>query len=307
MKIVITGGSGMIGKTLAIRLAASGHQVIILSRSPERVRDLPIGVKAVAWDARSAARWAPHADGADVIVNLAGASIKGEGFLPSRWSSKRKELIRQSRIDVGSAVVDAVRQAHHKPKLVLQASAVGYYGPRDAEIVTEDSAPGSDFLAEVCKAWEASTSEVENMGVRRVITRTGLVLTMQGGAFPLLVLPFRLFGGGWFGSGRQYYPWIHFEDYLAALQFLIEGKSATGVYNLTAPQPVTNREFARALGRATRRPAWLPAPAFAMRLALGEVSTVVLEGQRAVPAHLQADGFKFQHTKLEPALRDLLK
>jgi uncharacterized protein (TIGR01777 family) len=306
VKVIITGGSGLIGRALSARLAAAGHEVLILSRSPERVSGLPAGVTVAGWDARSAAGWAQHADGADAIVNLAGASIKGEGFLPSRWSARRKALIRQSRVDAGAAVVEAVRLAKVKPKLVLQASAVGYYGPCGDQLITEDSPPAADFLAEVCKVWEASTAAVEAMGVRRVITRTGLVLTMQGGAFPLLVLPFRLFGGGWFGSGRQYYPWIHFEDYLTALQFLIESGSSRGAYNLSAPQPVTNREFARTLGRVLRRPSWLPAPAFALRAALGEVSAVVLEGQRAVPAHLQAEGFQFKFPDLEPALRDLM-
>jgi uncharacterized protein (TIGR01777 family) len=144
------------------------------------------------------------------------------------------------------------------------------------------------------------------MGVRRVITRTGLPLTMQGGAFPLLVLPFRLFAGGPFGSGKQYYPWMHMQDYIAALRFLIESNTASGVYNLSAPNPTTNREFARTLGGVLRRPSWLPVPAFAMRLALGEVSTVVLDGQRVVPTRLQAEGFKFKFAELEPALRDLL-
>lgn len=307
MKVLITGGSGLIGRALAASLAADGHEVVILSRSPERVSGLPNGVRAVGWDGRSAAGWATEADGADAIVNMAGASLKGEGFLPSRWSKKRKALIRQSRADAGAAVVDAVRQAKVKPKMVLQASAVGYYGPRDEEIITEESTAGPDFLAEVCKVWEASTAEVESLGVRRVITRTGLLLTMQGGAFPLLVLPFRLFAGGPFGSGKQYYPWIHIDDYIAALRFLIESKTASGVYNVGAPNPVANREFARTLGRVLRRPSWLPAPAFAMRLALGEVSTVVLDGQRVVPARLEAEGFKFEFAELEPALRDLLR
>jgi uncharacterized protein (TIGR01777 family) len=307
MKIIITGGSGIIGRALAAGLVATGHEVVILSRSPERVNGLPSGVRALGWDARTSANWAGEADGADAIVNLAGASIKGEGFLPSRWSAKRKALIRQSRMDAGSAVVEAVRLAKKKPKVVVQASAVGYYGPHGDEAITEANQPGSDFLASVCIDWEASSAEVEALGVRRVIMRTGLPLTMQGGAFPLLVLPFRLFAGGPFGSGQQYYPWIHMDDYIAALRFLIESADASGVYNIGAPNPVTNREFARALGRVLHRPSWLPVPAFAMRLALGEVASVVLDGQRMLPARLQTEGFKFKYPELEPALRDLLK
>jgi uncharacterized protein (TIGR01777 family) len=287
-------------------MAAGGHAVTILSRSPERVSDLPANVSVAAWDGRSPAGWLQHLEGADVVVNLAGASIKGEGFLPSRWSARRKQLILNSRVDAGRAVVEAIRSAKSKPKLLVQASAVGYYGPRADELITEEAASGSDFLAEVCKQWEVSSAPVEELGLRRVVVRTGLPLTLQGGAFPLLVLPFRLFAGGWFGSGRQYYPWIHIDDYIAALKFLIEDSRSSGVYNLSAPQPVTNREFARTLARVMRRPSWLPAPGFALRLALGEVSTVVLDGQRAVPARLQQAGFAFRYPELEPALRNLL-
>jgi hypothetical protein len=308
MRVIITGGSGLIGKALTESLARDGHEVFILSRSPEGERNLPADARTVAWDGRSAQGWGQLCDGADAIVNLAGASIKGSGFLPSRWTVKRKLLIRQSRLDVGKAIVEAVRQAKQKPKLLIQASAVGYYGPRGDEPIDEQTQtpPGHDFLAGVCTDWEASTLEVEQMGVRRVIVRTGLPLTLKGGAFPLLVLPFRLFAGNWFGSGRQYYPWIHFEDYISALRFLLENPKARGVYNLTAPNPVTNREFACTLGTVMHRPVWAPVPRFALQVALGEVSTVVMDGQRAIPKRLQREGFKFNYVDLEPALRNLL-
>lgn len=306
MRVLITGGSGLLGRALAQDLGAAGYEVIVLSRTPDKVKGLPKGVRAVGWDARTAANWGVLADGAEAIVNLAGESIKGDGFLPSRWTSARKQRIRQSRLDAGAAVSEAVRQAPRKPKVVLQASAVGYYGPRGDEAVTEDQAAGDDFLAEVCSAWEESTADVEKLGVRRVVLRTGLPLTMQGGALPLLVLPFRIFAGNTFGAGQQYYPWIHIQDHVAALRFLIEDGKARGAFNISAPQPARNRDFARTLGRVLRRPVWLPTPGFAMRLAMGEVSTVVLDGQNAVPQHLQARGFKFSHPQLEPALRDLL-
>ena len=306
MNVLITGGSGLLGRRLTRHLLASGHQVTILSRKPEAVSGLPAAVTIAGWDGRTAAGWQPHADAADAIVNLAGASIKGDGFLPSRWTPKRKALILNSRVQAGQAVMEALRAAPKKPRSLLQASAVGYYGPRGAEPVTEDGAPGADFLAGVCQQWEASTHEAESLGVRRVVLRTGLPLSMQGGAMPLLVLPFRLFAGGWFGEGRQYYPWIHIDDYIAALAFLLESDKARGVFNISAPQPVPNRQFAATLGRVLRRPSWLPTPRFAMQLALGEVSTVVLDGQNAVPAALQQAGFAFKYPELEPALRDLL-
>ncbi len=307
MRVIITGGSGLIGSALAESLAGGGHEVFVLSRSPGNVKNLSGGIQGVAWDGRSARGWAALCEGADAIVHLAGASIKGDGFLPSRWTARRKQLIRQSRLDVGRAVVEAIRQAKKKPKLLLQASAVGYYGPRGDEPIDEQTLPGNDFLAGVCKEWEASTLEVEQVGTRRVIVRTGLPLTFKGGAFPLLVLPFRLFAGSWFGNGRQYYPWIHFEDHIAALRFLLESPKAQGAYNLSAPNPVPNREFARTLGAVMHRPAWAPVPRFALQLALGEVSTVVMDGQRAVPQKLLNQGYKFKFPDLKTALVDLLK
>ncbi|HRN49854.1 MAG TPA: TIGR01777 family oxidoreductase [Anaerolineales bacterium] len=307
MNVLITGGSGLIGRRLAASLATEGHQVTILSRNPERISGLPAGVQAAAWDGRGAAGWQAHADAADAIVNLAGASIKGEGFLPSRWTPKRKQLILESRVQAGQAVMEALRAAPAKPRTLLQASAVGYYGPHGSEPVAEDAPAGADFLAGVCQQWEASTQEAESLGVRRVVLRTGLPLTLEGGAFPLLVLPFRLFAGGWFGNGQQYYPWIHIEDYIAALHFLLTTERTKGIFNISAPYPQPNREFAATLGRVMRRPSWLPAPRFALELALGEVSTVVLDGQRAVPMRLLQSGFNFTYPELGPALQDLLE
>ncbi|MEX2162601.1 MAG: TIGR01777 family oxidoreductase [Anaerolineales bacterium] len=307
MRILITGGTGLIGRALAEGLAAEGHEIVILSRSPSRISGLPTGARAIAWDAKTAAGWGEFADGADAIVNLAGESLKGEGLLPTRWTAKRKQLIRQSRLDAGAAVMDAIRAAKRKPKVLLQTSAVGYYGPHGDETVTEDSPAGSDFLASVCVAWEDSTAAAEGLGVRRVVLRTGIPLTLKGGAFPSLVLPFRLFAGNTFGSGRQYYPWIHFDDYIAALRFLIAKPEARGAFNISSPNPLPNRAFARTLGRVMHRPVWAPVPRFALQLAFGEVATVVMDGQRALPSKLMQLGFKFAYSDLEPALKDLLE
>jgi hypothetical protein len=270
------------------------------------VRDLPVGARAVGWDARTAAGWGNLADGADAIVNFAGESIKGNGFLPSRWTARRRQSILQSRLDAGAAVVEAVRQARRKPKVVVQASAVGYYGPQGDEPLAEDLHSGDDFLAQVCAAWEASTVAVSELGVRQVVLRTGILLTMQDGAFPLLVLPFRLFTGNTYGSGRQVYPWIHIDDHIAATRFLIEHPRAAGAFNLTAPQPVTNREFARTLGQVMHRPVWLTVPRFALQIPFGDVAGVVMDGQRAVPQHLLETGYQFKFSALRPALEDLL-
>jgi uncharacterized protein (TIGR01777 family) len=305
MKVIITGGSGLLGRGLTANLASDGYEVIILSRSPGQVRGLPPGARAVGWDAESARGWGHQAEGAAAIVNLAGYPLDGPGFLPSRWTARRKQMIRQSRLDAGAAVVEAVQQAEKKPGVVLQSSAVGYYGPRYDERLDESAAAGDDFLAQVCVDWEASTAAVVAEGVPRAVLRTGLPLTEDGGAFPLLKLPFTLFVGGPFGDGQQYYSWLHYDDHIRAMRFLIDAR-ADGAYNLTAPNPVTNREFAQTLGRVMRRPSWLPAPAFAMKLALGEVSTVVLDGQRVLPQRLLDSGFHFDYPELEPALKEVL-
>ncbi|MDA1330035.1 MAG: TIGR01777 family oxidoreductase [Chloroflexi bacterium] len=260
----------------------------------------------MGWDARSAQGWGKLAEGAKAIVNLAGASLKGEGFLPSRWTAKRNRVIRESRVNAGAAVVEAVRAAKRKPEVVVQASAVGYYGARDAVRLDENAQPGDDFPAQVCVEWEQSSQAVEALDVRRCVVRTGLPLTKAGGAFPLLQLPFVLYSGNWFGDGQQFFSWIHYVDEIRALRFLIDTPKTSGAYNLTAPDPVSNREFARSLGNVMRRPVWMPAPGFVMKLALGEVSTVVLDGQRAEPVALLKAGFRFKYPKLDEALRAIV-
>ncbi|GIV77382.1 MAG: epimerase [Litorilinea sp.] len=301
MRILITGGSGLIGRALCQALIAEDHQVIVLSRQPGRVSHMPQGVQVVQWDAQSGAGWSSFLEGADAVINLAGESIAA-----GRWTAERKARIRRSRIQAGQAVVDALRQVQKRPQVLLQASAVGYYGPRGDEIVTEDTPPGRDFLAQVCVDWEQSTAPAEELGVRRVILRTGIVLSNDGGAFPRIVLPFRFFAGGPLGSGRQWWPWIHMDDQVGAMRFLLTHPDARGPFNLSAPEPVTNREFARQLGQVMGRPALLPTPAFALKLALGEMSTILLDGQRAVPHRLQEAGYQFRFPTLQPALAQLV-
>ena len=307
MRVLITGGTGLIGRALCACLASDGAEVIVLSRSPDRAANLPSGVRAERWDARTAAGWAHLADGADAIVNLAGASLSGRSLLPRRWTSERKRAIRNSRLDAGRAVVEAVSQASRKPGVVVQSSGVGYYGFRGDELLDEDASPGDDFLARLARDdWEPSTAPVEEMGVRRVIIRTAAVLDRHEGALPSMMLPFRLFVGGPLGSGKQGLSWIHRADEVAAIRFLIEHGEARGAFNLSAPNPTTNAGFGRVLGRVMRRPYYFPVPAFTMKLAFGEVTGVLLEGQRAVPRRLLDLGFAFRFPDLETALRDLL-
>ena len=303
MHTIITGGTGLIGRALIDSLVADGHSVTVLTRSPQKhQKSLPAGVTAVGWDGKSAQGWGHLADGADAIVNLA-----GEGIADGPWSAERKRRIVQSRVDAGKAVVEAVRMATVKPKVVVQASAVGYYGVGDDSLLPESSAPGNDFLGQVCFDWEASSAPLESMGVRRVVLRTGIVLSTKGGAFPKLLLPFYLFAGGPIGNGRQYFPWIHIDDQVRAMRFLIENANASGPYNLAAPNPPTNKEFVQKLGKAMGRPALLPVPSFVFKLIFGEMSTVLLDGQRAVPQALEAAGFVFSYPEATAATRDILQ
>jgi uncharacterized protein (TIGR01777 family) len=307
MRIVVTGGTGVIGRPLVKSLADDGHEVIVLSRSPDRRRsETPAAVRLDHWDGQTVGAWASHVDGAGAVINFAGEGIAGDKFLPSRWTADKKRRIRESRVSAGSVIVEAIRQASVKPGVLLQSSAVGYYGPRGDEIVTEGAAAGDGFLAEVCVDWEEETADVEALGVRRVIARTGIVLTEKGGPLQRLKLPYKLFGGVYFGNGRQWWPWIHIDDEIKSVKFLLENEAASGPFNLTAPNPVTNRDFGKALGRAMRRPSYMPVPGFALRLLIGEVATVIMDGQRAVPEKLQSLGYTFDFPEVGPALMDIV-
>lgn len=305
MRVIITGGTGFIGRALAAELSAASYEVVLLSRNPAKAGNLPQGVKVEKWDARTAAGWGRLADGAYGIVNLAGENLAGEGFLPSRWTEERKAKLRDSRLNAGRAVVEAVSSAKVKPRVVVQASGIGHYGNR-SDVVTEEAGPGNDFLARLTVAWEGSAAEVTAQGVRHAIARTGVVLSPEEGALNRLILPYRLFAGGPMGGGQQGFSWIHPHDNVRALQFLLENDGAFGPLNVVAPEPLTNSEFGAVLARVLGRPHWLPLPGFALKLALGEVATTVLEGQRALPRKLLDLGFKFRFPTAEEALRDLL-
>lgn len=307
MQILIVGGTGLVGTALAEALTARGHEVVVISRRPPRY---PLqGIEWLPWDGRSTHGWGARVDGADAIVNLAGETIGGRSLIEvfgQRWTASKKRRILESRTHAGQAVTAAIAAARRKPSVLIQMSAVGYYGASDAESLDENAPPADDFLAQVTRAWEASTEAVEAMGVRRVITRTGLVLSTKGGLFPVIALPFRLFVGGPLGSGRQGFSWIHAVDQRRALRFLIETSGARGPYNLTAPEPVSNAELGRHVARALRRPYWFPTPGFLLRLVLAEKAMLVLEGQKVVPQRLLDAGFDFRFPNLKLALEDLL-
>jgi uncharacterized protein len=294
MRILIAGGTGFLGAALQDHLRRLGHTVTVLTRRPRAA-----GQQAWTPDG-STGPWIAALDGTDAVVNLA-----GEGIADARWTATRKGALRSSRLLPTRSLVAAIRGAQHPPAL-LNASGVGYYGDRGGELVTEDTAAGTDFLADLCVEWEREAEQASS-AARVVCLRNGLVMHPSGGALQKMRLPFRLGVGGPLGSGTQYLPWIHLSDWLALVTWLMATPEARGAFNVTAPSPATNAEFTRALGRAVRRPAFFPVPAFALRLALGELADTLLTGQRAVPARALAMGFTFRFSDIEPALHDLLR
>jgi uncharacterized protein (TIGR01777 family) len=302
MKIVIAGGSGFLGSSLTTRLRDQGHHVTILTRSSSPPPPSS-GVTFATWtpDGQNG-RWSGVLNDAAVVINLAGESIAGK-----RWSRQQKERLRQSRLLATRSLTSAIRQTARDVSLFLSASAVGYYGDRGDEPLSEGSSPGTDFLATLCVEWEAAASEIQDV-TRVAIVRTGIVLDPREGALPKLVLPFRLFAGGPLGSGRQYMPWIHREDWTRLAVWMIGNDAARGPVNASAPNPVTNAEFSAALGRALHRPSFLPAPAFALKLAVGEMAdALLLSSQRVLPVRATDLGFAFTFNTVDEALADVLK
>jgi uncharacterized protein (TIGR01777 family) len=280
------------------------YEVIALSRDASRaaksVGDL---AKVIEWDGRTTGSWFMQANGAFAIINLA-----GENVASGRWNESKKAGILHSRLDSARAVLEVIKQVDKKPTVVIQASAIGYYGPRSDEQLDETSTPGKGFLANVCQRVESSAEEIEGLGVRCVVIRTGIVLGRDGGAFAKLVKPFRFFLGGYLGSGRQWFSWIHLEDEVAAIKFLMENEHLKGAFNLTAPQPVTMKEFSKILGKVMHRPVWLNVPAFAARLAFGEMADeMLLSGQKVLPKRLLNTGFDFKYTTVEQVLNDITR
>jgi NAD dependent epimerase/dehydratase family enzyme len=327
-RIVVTGATGLIGKALCKQLIAEGYQVAVFSRDPRKAgQAVPGAAEYVAWQPAEQGPWASALDGAYAVIHLAGASL-----FAKRWSKEYKREIIASR-EVGTrGLVNAMRQAQAKPQVFISSSAVGYYGPSGDKKLDESAAAGNDFLAQVCQVWEREGKKAEELGIRTVILRSGVVigssdgrlpfpidlsgaslarpgviLKTDEGAFPLLMMPFRLFTGGPILPGTQWFAWVHIDDVVGILMLALEDERVRGPINATAPESQTNREFARTLGRVMGRPAWLPVPGFAMKLLLGEMADMITTGQRVIPKKAQDLGYQFKYPTSEQAIQQILR
>ncbi len=294
MKILIAGSSGLIGKALCPALKAAGHTVFPLVRPPQ------VAVEGqIAWDPQAGTLDLEKAAGTDAVVNLAGANIAER-----RWSESWKKVLHSSRIDSTRSLVDAMGKLDPRPRVLVSASAVGYYGNRNDEMLDEESHAGSGFLAKLCVDWEAEAMRAEELGIRTVLLRFGVVLSAKGGALAQMIGPFRLGVGGRLGSGRQWMTWIAMPDAVGMILEAIENQRWRGAYNAVAPEPVTNELFTKALGRVLHRPTIFPAPTFALRTAFGEMADdMILASQRATPKRATQEGYSYSYPELVPALR----
>jgi uncharacterized protein (TIGR01777 family) len=296
LQVAVTGSRGLVGTALVPFLTTGGHRILRI------VRGAGGDTEAVRWDPAHGLQDAARLSGVDAVVHLAGENIAAR-----RWTDAHKAAVRQSRVVGTRRLCDALATLPHPPKVLVAASAVGYYGDRGAEVLTEESPPGTGFLAEVCREWESATQPAERAGIRVVHLRFGMILSPRGGALGKMLLPFRLGAGGPVGSGRQYVSWVAIDDAIGAVLHALATGEVRGPVNVVAPAPVTNAEFARTLGRVLRRPALVPLPAFAARLAFGEMAdALLLASARVMPARLQTSGYRFRLPDLEGALRHLL-
>jgi uncharacterized protein (TIGR01777 family) len=298
MRVAITGGTGLVGKAITDSLRADGHDLFILTRNPQN--GYQKGITSVKWLSEGEDP-ASQLEAVDVIINLAGESINS-----GRWSDKRKARILNSRVHATTEVVSIIKRLNQKPKLLINASAIGYYGTSTVETFTEATEQsGNDFLAQTVKKWEAATLEAHELGVRTVFARFGVILDKHAGALPRIALPYRFFTGGTVGSGEQWLSWIHITDVVNGIRHVIDSTDLVGPVNFCAPEAVKMSTFGKTLGSVLKRPHWIPAPSFALRLLLGEMSMLVLEGQKVVPEKLVKSGFRFTYPTLNDALHNI--
>jgi uncharacterized protein (TIGR01777 family) len=303
MRVFITGGTGLVGSRLVCRLRERGDRAVVLTRNRAKAQArLEPDVEIVEGYLTTGGDWAKEVGSCGAVVNLA-----GENIFARRWNDDFKARIRDSRVEATKNIVGAIARAENKPSVLVNASAIGFYGPHGDEELTEDSPPGNDFLAGACVEWENAARAVEATGVRLVIARIGVVMSTEEGALAKMLTPFKLGVGGPVGNGRQWMAWVHLDDVVGIILHAIDHTNVSGVINATAPEPVTNREFSKALGRALGRPAIFPVPVFMLRLRFGQVAEVIASGQRVLPKRALELGYQFQHSTIDGALADLLK
>ncbi len=300
MKILVTGGTGFVGTQLTSRLTQDGHELTILSRSPKRTGEPSRGISYLQGDPTQKGPWQEAIKNHDAVINLAGASIF------AKWTEEHKRAIRESRVSTTRNIVEGIPSPPQKPFTLFSTSAVGYYGFCGDEELTEDSPPGNDFLAQIAKEWEGEALKAKEKGARVVITRFGIVMGEKGGALSQMIPLFKKYIGGPIGSGKQWFSWVHIKDLSEAFAFLMKHPEISGPVNVCAPNPVRNKDLAKALGKVLHRPSFMPAPGFMVKLVLGEFGSVILEGQRVIPKRLLDSGFTFQYPEIEKALQGIV-
>ena len=303
MDIVVAGGTGFIGRRLCDTLLRHGHAVTILTRNHKQAEQLfGTAIRAVEWDAAKPGSWEESLKGVHAVVNLTGAPIAD-----ARWSDQRKKVIRNSRITTTRLLVQACSRLSLKPSVLINASGIGIYGPQDSRVLDETSSPGKGFLADLCLQWESEARGAAAHGIRVVSMRTGMVLEKQGGALPRMAFPFRLFAGGPVMPGTQWVSWIHRDDLVGLIEWVLTNPTVSGPVNAVAPSPVTMAEFCKTLGKVLHRPCWLPVPEFVMKAALGELGSLMTTGQRVMPVKALSSGYCFQYPTLEEALQAVFR
>lgn len=300
MKILMTGGTGFVGTQLTSRLTQDGHELTILSRSAKRSGEVPRGISYLQGDPTQKGPWQEAIKTHDGVINLAGASIF------AKWTEEHKRAIRESRVSTTRNIVEGIPSHPQKPFSLFSTSAVGYYGFCGDEELTEDSPSGNDFLAQIAKEWEDEALKAKEKGARVIITRFGIVMGEKGGALSQMIPLFKKYIGGPIGSGKQWFSWVHIKDLSEAFAFLMKHPEISGPVNVCAPNPVRNKDLAKALGKVLHRPSFMPAPGFMVKLVLGEFGSVILEGQRVIPKRLLESGFAFQYPDIEKALMSIV-
>jgi uncharacterized protein (TIGR01777 family) len=301
MNVLISGGTGLIGSALTKSLLEDGHSVWVLSRNDANNQAPRKNLSFIQWDGRTTRGWGKVVNQIDAVVNLAGESLS-----KWPWTKARKERFWQSRVEAGHALTEAIQSAFVKPKTLIQISGINHYGTT-GDTADESTPPGNDFLANLTVAWEEATKEVESLGVRRCVLRLGVVLAERGSLFSLMSLPVKMYAGGPIGSGNQAVPWVQIDDVVGVMRYLLENKETEGPYNLVTPEPISNAQFYKTLAKALERPYWFPLPAFLLRLVLGSMSVLVVDGRYAIPKRLKEAGYSFEVGGFTEALKRLVK